>query len=225
MNLNKGINKITRTLLKCGPFGCILFIGMFLIQGQLRVGYSAEKFPISSLSIGEFGWIQIINFLTAGAFIFLSAVGFRKATSLMKGSLWTARLIGAVGIGLFGAGLFSSDPVYGYPVTSQLALAQFTIHGHLHDLFSIFVFICLPILCFRMKNIFKAANKRQWATYSTLSGIVFLVFFVLAGIGFKQMPGFVDFAGVLQRLCIIVGFGWLTALFLFILKESKQGQR
>jgi hypothetical protein len=140
MVLNNGINKTTKGLLTCGIIGVFLFIIMFPIQGQLRVAYSPIKFPISSLSIGEFGWIQISNFIIAGSLIFLSSIGFRQATPLLKNSLLTSILIGAVGLGLVGAGIFSTDPLYGYPTTEPLKIVSFTIHGQLHHVLSISAF-------------------------------------------------------------------------------------
>ncbi len=220
MTLNNGVSKTIKALLTCGLAGCLLFIVVFLVQGQLRDGYTAMKFPISSLSIGQSGWIQITNFIVSGSLIFLFAIGFRQATPLLKNSLWTSRLIGAVGLGLVGAGLFSSDPVFGYPTTEPLAIAQFTIHGHLHDFFSIFVFVCLPIAIFKIRNRFKEATNNSWATYSLLSGIGMLTFFIFAGVGFKQVTGLVEFAGVFQRLSLTIGFVWMAAISFFILKNS-----
>ncbi len=222
MTINNGIDKTTKLLLTCGQFGCILFIVIFLIQGQLRDAYAPLKFPISSLSIGHYGWIQRANFLISGSLVFAFAFGFLRATPLLKNSLWTSRLIGAVGLGLFGAGLFSSAPVYGYPVTEPLKIAQFTITGHLHDFFSIFVFVCLPIACFKMRNRFKEFNNNKWATYTLISAIGMLTAFILAGVGFKQVPGLVVFAGAFQRLSIMFGFIWLTTLSRFIIKTSRQ---
>ena len=222
MIINNGIDKTTKWLLICGQLGCIFFIVLFLIQGQLRDAYAPLKFPISSLSIGHYGWIQRVNFLISGSFIFLFAIGFRKATPELKSSLWTSRLIGAVSLGLFGAGLFSSDPVYGYPMTAPIRIAQFTITGHLHDFFSIFVFVCLPIVCFKMRNRFIEFNNKKWAGYTLISVIGMLTTFILAAIGFKQIPVFVDFAGAFQRLSILFGFIWMTTLSVFIIKTSKQ---
>ncbi len=221
MTLNNGIDKTTKWLLICGQLGCILFIVLFLIQGQLRAAYSPLKFPISSLSIGEFGWIQRINFLISGSLIFLFAIGFRRATPLLKNSLWTSRLFGAVALGLIGAGFCSSDPIYGYPMNAPLKIAQFTITGHLHDFFSIFVFVCLPIACFKMRNRFSEFNNQKWASFTLVSVIGMLSAFFLAAVGFKQTLLFVDFAGVFQRLSIIFGFTWLIALSRLIIKVSK----
>ncbi len=222
MTLNNGIDKKTKRLLICGPPGCILFTVVFLIQGQLRDDYSPLKFPISSLSIGQYGWIQRANFLISGFLIFLFAIGFRRATPLLKSSLWTSRLIGAAGVGLIGAGLFSSDPVYGYPVTEPISIAQFTITGHLHDFFSIFVFVSLPIACFKMRKRFQEFNNTKWANYTLISVTGMLTAFILAALGFKQIPVLVDFAGAFQRLSIIFSFIWLTSLSVFIIKTSRQ---
>lgn len=220
MNLNKSLNKSARRLLVCGPVGCILFISLFLIQGAIREGYSPLKFPISSLSIGTLGWIQKSNFIISGTLLILFAFGLRQAIKSLKGSIWISRLIGAVGLGLVGAGIFSSDPVFGYPMTEPLAIAQFTVHGHLHDFFSVIVFVCLPIVCFKFRNRFNESGDTGWATYSLISGIGMLVAFILAAIGFKQITGLVEVAGIFQRLCLIIGFGWLSLLALHIIKTT-----
>ena len=117
------MKKRTKTLLLFGPIGSMLFIIVFLIEGATREGYSPFRFPISSLSIGDLGWIQITNFIISGSLIFLFAFGLRNALLPSKDSKWIPRLIGAVGLGLIGAGIFSSDPVFGYPMTEPLAIA------------------------------------------------------------------------------------------------------
>lgn len=215
------MKKRTKTLLLFGPIGSILFIIMFLIEGATREGYSPFRFPISSLSIGDLGWIQITNFIISGSLIFLFAFGLRNALLPSKDSKWIPRLIGAVGLGLIGAGIFSSDPVFGYPMTEPLAIAQSTIHGHLHDFFSIFVFVCLPITCFKYRKRFTILNEQRWSLYSLLTAITMLITFLLAGIGFKQTIGQVEYAGVFQRLSIIIGFTWISAIAIYHLKNYK----
>lgn len=215
------MKKRTKTLLLFGLIGSMLFIIMFLIEGATREGYSPFRFPISSLSIGDLGWIQITNFIISGSLIFLFAFGLRNALLPSKDSKWIPRLIGAVGLGLIGAGIFSSDPVFGYPMTEPLAIAQFTIHGHLHDFFSIFVFVCLPITCFKYRKRFTILNEQRWSLYSLLTAITMLITFLLAGIGFKQTIGLVEYAGVFQRLSIIIGFTWISAIAIYHLKNYK----
>jgi hypothetical membrane protein len=212
----------TRRLLSCGAIGSPLFVLVFLIEGALRYGYSPLRHPISSLSIGDEGWIQVVNFLLAGLLLLVFAVGLQRIFRSNKKATHGPLLIGLVGIGLIGAGIFTTDPVYGYPQDKPLILAQYSIHGHLHDFFSLLVFICLPIACFAFRRLFATTGQRGWALYSVFTGIAMFAAFVLAGMGFKQYRGLVNFAGVLQRLSILLSCIWITLLALHLLKTSER---
>ncbi len=211
----------TRVLLACGAIGCPLFVLLFLIEGAIRADYNALRYPISSLSIGDSGWMQAANFIITGLLILAFAIGLRRALQPAVGAVWGPLLIGLAGIGLIGAGIFTTDPVFGYPPDAPLVLAQYSSHGHLHDLFSILVFLGLPIACFVLSRRFAVMGERGWAIYSVLTGIGILMTFVLAGMGFSQTPGFVDFAGVYQRLSITIGWTWMTLLALHLLRNSR----
>lgn len=204
-----------KRLLVCGPIGSILFMSTVGIQGLLRENYSSLRFPLSSLAIGPSGWVQQANFMLTGLLIMACAVGLRRVGWTQRPARWPARLIALAGLGLVGAGCFVTDPVYGYPATAPLALAQFTVRGHLHDFFSMFVFIGLPAACFTSRKPFKAAGQAGWATYSFWSGVGFLSAFLLGGIGFKQVPGLVDVAGLLQRTCLLIGFTWISLVAIY----------
>ena len=219
------LDKKTRLLLLCGPIGCMLCIVVFIVVGMATSDYSSLKHPVSSLSLNGFGWVQKTNFIISGILIFAFAFGLRKATLWMKGSPLTSVIIGAVGVGLIGAGAFSSDPIYGYPTTEPLSLKQVTLEGKLHEIASYLVLFGLPVTCFRFRNRFKHANDHLWAAYSMVSGIAILIGLILAGIGFKQTPILVDVAGVFQRFSIIVGCAWLTLLSFYILKTAKWHER
>jgi hypothetical membrane protein len=212
----------TRALLACGAIGCPLFILVFLIAGAIRPDYSLLRHPVSSLSIGALGWIQVANFIVTGLSVLAFAMGLRRALSSSIGAVWGPLLIGLVGIGLIGAGAFTTDPVYGYPPDAPLLLASYSTQGHFHDLFSFLVFLGLPIACFVFTRRFAALGERGWAIYSASTGIAMLATFVLAGMGFSQMPGFVDLAGAYQRLSIIIGWTWMTLLALHLLRNSKR---
>src|SRR5215831_8810792 len=104
-----------RLLLACGGIGPLLFIVVFLIEGATRADYNPLRYPVSSLSIGGLGWIQAANFLMVGSLIFAFAFGLRRSLRASRGGTWGPLLIGLAGIGLFGAGIFTTDPVFGYP--------------------------------------------------------------------------------------------------------------
>jgi hypothetical protein len=47
-----------------------------------------------------------------------------------------------------------------------------------------------------------------------------LATFVLAAIGFSQNPSLVNFAGVFQRLSIIIGLTWIALLALWLMSKK-----
>lgn len=222
MNTQVSNSRRTKLFLAAGAIGCALFIVTFLIEGAVRPGYDPLRYPISSLSIGEFGWIQVTNFIVTGLLLLAASVGMQQSLALeAKEKSKVPMLLALVGIGLIGAGFFSTDPIYGYPATGPLLLAQFSWHGHLHDLFSILVFTCLPIACFVSSRRFRMRKELEWAGYSLFTGIAMTVLFILAAMGFKQFPGFANFAGVFQRSTIIVGWMWVALIGVHFIRKSK----
>jgi len=209
---------LVRLLLACGAIGPLFFIVMFLIEGATRSGYNPLRQPVSSLSLGEFGWTQVTNFIITGSLLIAFAIGLQLALRSSGGGVWGPLLIGLAGIGLIGAGIFSLDPLNGYPPGTPLMPAVRSQHGRLHDLFGVPVFLGLPIACFVFSRRFARLDERGWALYSILAGLGMFVTFVLAGLGFGQVPGFAGFAGLVQRLSIVIGFTWIALLAVYWLR-------
>ncbi|HWZ23234.1 MAG TPA: DUF998 domain-containing protein [Cytophagaceae bacterium] len=216
-NIKHTMDLKTKLFLWCGVISSILFVTTFSIEGATRIGYDPLRYPISSLSIGMLGWIQITNFLVTGFFILAFAVGLRRTLRYSIGGVWGPLLIGFVGIGLIGGGIFSTDPVFGYPTNMPLLLKQQSVHGHLHNIFSMLVFIGLPIACFVFCRRFIILRKPGWAAYSMLTAIAMPVTFILAGGGFDQVPELVEVGGALQRVSVIIGWTWMALLSLHLL--------
>ncbi len=208
---------LTRALLACGAAGGPLFIVVFLIAGATRPGYDPIRHPVSSLALGGLGWVQSANFLITGLLMLAFAVGVRRALRPLGGSLWGPLLIGAYAVGLFGAGVFTGDPVSGYPPGTPDAI-QYTVPGAVHDVFSIPVFIALPIACAVVGRWFARQGRRGWAAYSGATAVVFVAAFVLASLGFGQAEGLVEYGGLLQRVAIVAGWGWLALLAVDLLR-------
>jgi hypothetical protein len=199
----------------------MLFIVVFLIEGAVPAirpdGYSPLRHPISTFAIGEFGWIQVANFLVTGALLVAFAMGVRRA----GGGIWAPVLIGLVGVGLIGAGVFTADPLSGYPPGTPAMPAMGTTHGVLHEAFSAPVFLGLPAAAGLVGYRFAKSGHRWWAGYSVGTAVAFLALFVLTSMGFAQTPAFVAVGGLLQRLTITVGFSWLTVLALHLIRRES----
>jgi hypothetical protein len=66
--------------------------------------------------------------------------------------------------------------------------------------------------CWVLAVRFFAIGQHGWAVYSLLSGIGMIALFVLASTGFLQRPGFVDVAGLFERLSATTGLLWASLI-------------
>jgi hypothetical membrane protein len=208
----------TKTLLACGVIGGPLFIATFLVEGASRAHYDPRRHPVSSLVLGDSGWTQTATFIVAGLLTLAFAAGLWRALRPGKGSTLGPLLVGVWAVGLLGAGVFETDPVSGYPPGTPDRLSGYSWHGALHDLFSGPAFVALAAACFVFSRRFAARGERGWAVYSVVSGLGFVITFVLASAGFGQATSLVDMAGLLQRVAVTIGFGWLTLLAVHLLR-------
>jgi hypothetical protein len=165
--------------------------------------------------------MQRINFVISGLLLFAFAIGLRRILQPLKGSVWGPWLIGLAGIGFIGAGLFVADPLNGYPPGTPLIPTERTVHGLLHDLFGVPVFLGLPIACFVFRRQFTRMREPGWAVYSVLNGLVMLTAFVLTSLGFNQVPDFADLAGLFQRLTVTIGLSWILLLAIHFLMSPR----
>ena len=214
----------TKAFLFCGAISGPFFTTLWFVQGLTRANYDPMRYPISSLSIGEFGWIQVANFIITGLLILAFSVELRRAIR-PSDSVSGPVLVGLVGIGLIGAGIFVTDPLNGYPPGTPVIPTDRTVHGILHDFFGIPFFLGLPITCFVFTRYFRRQGEHSWAWYSLFSGISMFVVFFVARLGFRLLPTYPDLAanfGLLQRITVTIGFTWLTMLAVYMLKVQAE---
>jgi hypothetical membrane protein len=152
----------TGILLWCGVLGPPLFVVAFLVEGATRPGYDAVRLPISLLSLGPTGWTQTLNFITDGILMLAFAVGLR---GVLASSGWTSTagpvLIGLLGLGLIGAGIFPTDPGGGYPPGVRISIANST--GTQHDLATLLVFASLVAGGLVLGRHFAVRSLATWA--------------------------------------------------------------
>jgi Protein of unknown function (DUF998) len=68
----------TVRLLACGAVAGPLFLAVLMIQAFTREGFDLSRHPLSLLSLGNLGWIQIANFVVTGALMVACATGMRR---------------------------------------------------------------------------------------------------------------------------------------------------
>lgn len=213
----------TRALLVGGAAAGPLFVVTALVQGAVRPDYEPLRHPVSSLALGPGGSVQVANFLVTGVLYVGLAAGLGTAPRRPDVTLPVAVLVGLAGVGLLGAGAFRTDPVSGYPPGTAPSIDQYTTHGALHDAFSVPVFLAVPVAALLYANACRRSGHTRWAAVSAGCGTVMLATFAAASAGFGQQPGLVDVAGLLQRVSLLAGLGWLSALAVRALRARDPG--
>jgi Protein of unknown function (DUF998) len=211
-----------RLLLGAAAAGLLAFVVTFLVEGALRPGYRPWRHAISQLSLGPFGWVNILAVLVAAASLLAFAAGLRTAMPTGVGSRWAPRLLAVTGTGLGLTAALLDDPGLGYPPGTP---AQQSLHGLLHGLLITVAIGCLSAACLVMARRFAGdPGWRGWARYSTLTGAVVAAGYVATAVltGLDQAdvlpnaPG-----GLLQRAMVIAGFGWCVALAVRLLRQQQ----
>ena len=212
-----------RILVACGAVGPLLFLTLLLIEGATRPDYSAWHHFGSLLTLGEQGWMQITNFIVCGVLVLCFAIGLRLVLRSGKGATWGSILLGLFGLGLVAVGFFVTDPVAGQGYPPGGAITH-TLHGRMHDLFTLLMFISLPVACFVLARRFAGDPAwRGWALYSVVTGILVFVFFEATSIVATNLHTNDATVGLLQRISMFIGWGWISLFALQLL--CKKGPR
>jgi len=167
---------LTRLLLLCGAIAGPLFLLTVLIQDYTRPAFDPRLLPLSLLSLGEWGWVQIANFVLAGVLNLLYAAGLWRRLHPGRAGTWGPLLIGAYGLGLILVGVLRTDPVKGFP-PGALAPTHPSWHGVLHALGGLFIFVVLAAALAVFVRFFLARKERWWACYCLATAVLIPLFF------------------------------------------------
>ena len=196
----------TRTLLALAAVAAPLWAVVSLAQAFTREGYDLMRHPLSMLSTGSLGWLQICNFLFCGALTVAGAVGLRRAMSGTPGGTWTPRLVAVNGLGMMAAGVFSMDPADGFPAgTPAGAPETMSWHAVLHLVSGSVAFIALIAACFVLGRHFARTGDQGRAVVSRVAGVVFIL-----GDGWAMSGG--PAGSLTLAVGVLTGMLWVTAV-------------
>ena len=193
----------TARLLACGVVAGPLFLAVLMIQAFTREGFDLSRHPLSLLSLGDLGWIQIANFVVTGALFVACAIGMRRVLRPGRSGTWAPRLVGAFGVGLIVAGVFTTDPGAGFPPGAPAgAPEQISWHGILHEVGSGLAFLGMIVGCLVFARRFAAVKRRGWVAACVATAAAVLV-----------LASWPDTDGVSVRLVIAsaILFGFIAA--------------
>lgn len=203
----------SRALLACGIVGPLLFLGVFTVEGALRPGYSSYHHYVSTLSLGERGWVQVANFLANGTLLLLASVGWRRALAPGVASRGAPIALAVVGAGFLLAGIFVADPALGYP-PDVATPDTYSTSSSLHGLGALLVFFGVAVTAFLYARRAAAEGERRWSALSIVAGVVVLAFFFASSaVAAMETSGRLAESptGLLQRVSAFAGQGWIAA--------------
>ncbi|HEV7977252.1 DUF998 domain-containing protein [Amycolatopsis sp.] len=165
----------TRSLVTAAVVAAPLWAVVSLAQAATREGYDLTRHPLSVLSNGSLGWLQIANFVVAGLLTVAGAIGLRRALHGTPGGTWAPRLVLLNGVGMIAAGLFVMDPADGFPVGTPAGMGTLSWHSYGHLAAGSIAFIALIAACYVLGRHFSRAGNRGYAIASRIAGTALLL--------------------------------------------------
>ena len=189
-----------------GMLGTTLFPLSFTLNGFLQSDYNPVQRYISELSIGSLGWIQIASFMLLGITIMLFSFGIKAVFPTGKASRAAPILFCVIGISYFLSGPFITDP-------QAMFDNQQTLHGIVHGIIGAVVFTLSAVSCFVLWRRFRVDEEwKSLSGFSLAAGIAMSILIVLMKIGQLQTGILHDWAGVVQRCCLLISYVWIFSI-------------
>jgi hypothetical protein len=154
-----------------------------LAQAATRDGFDILRHPLSLLSTGDLGWLQITDFVVAGALAIVGARGLRSALRGTPGGVWAPRLVSAAGVGLVGAGAMVMDPGANFPVGAPADLPLVSWHAYGHMVAGTVTFVSLIAACFVLGHHATRTGRRGAAVVSRVAGLALAAGWAWAMVG------------------------------------------
>jgi Protein of unknown function (DUF998) len=206
--------KTNRALLAGGVAAGPVFVLSVGLQMVVRPGFDALRDPLSLLTLGDWGWVQVATFVLTGALGIAGALGVRRALAGTRGGTWGPAMLGLWGVGLIAAGAFVPDPALGFPPGTPPGVpGHMSWHSTLHGVAFFTAFSSLVAACIVFARRFAGLHERAWLAYSVATAVIAPIIIAV---------GMTITAAVPFAVAALLGFGWITAVTLHL---SQQGRR
>jgi hypothetical protein len=210
----KDNTQLTRLMLTGGIIAGPIYIIVGLAQILTREGIDITRHPLSMMSLGDLGWIQIANFILTGSLMLLAAIALRRLADADKRLRRGGFLIGLYGLCVILGGIFSTDPSLGFPPgTPDVYPETFSSHAFVHFIAGQIAFLSLIVATFIYGKYFAVNQQRKWATFSRLTGSTFLTA-IIAPIPAAAMgsTAALAWASIFLYAAVALGWVWLSAM-------------
>ncbi|PWK91638.1 uncharacterized protein DUF998 [Lentzea atacamensis] len=190
-------------LLIAGALAGPVFFTSVLAQMLTREGFDITRHPISQLSTGSLGWLQVATFVLAGLGCLALAAGVRRTLTEGAGRRVLPVFVGIFGAGLVAAGLFTMDPENGFPAgTPDGPVARTSWHSIVHSAAAAVAFTALAVAAIVLTVRYARLRQMRPAVLSGAAAVVLL------------LPMSPEFMSIQIAVNGLVAFTWTTVVAL-----------
>lgn len=191
-----------------GALGAGIFLVTFVVLGLSQPGYDHLRNTVSYLVVGEYGWIQTLNFLVLAAAVFCIGYGLSNSLSAQYRrtilSIFLVLSMCVVAVAVVPVGTTSSQ--------ERLQLQNLTTFGIIHHFFVLGIIVLMPLLLWPVVQ--GMMDRPLWRPYTRYTlfvlGFNFLggiLWYGLASSGYQS-----DWKGLLQKVLITNVLIWLMVI-------------
>lgn len=183
-----------------GIIGPVMLIITDIVAASANPGYSAVEHSISSLALGDLGWVQTVGFLAIGLLVEIFTAGLLYNIRASRGFHLSIAGMVIMGFGMLLLGAFRTDPV---------GVAD-TTEGVIHNLAAMAVFWLFPIVSLLMAPSLR--NDPYWRNvyrYTVIAGILAVILVVIVAILDETSS---TWFGLAQRVLVANMIVWVEVM-------------
>lgn len=174
------MSRSSRALLIGAVAAAPLFVALWAAQAFTRDGFRPTFHPMSLLSLGDFGWVQILTFILTGTLVVGGGIGLGRTLRAGRLTRWAATLIVLMGVGLVIAGVFVTDAGGGFPAGAPEGAPEMSWHGVVHEVGFILTQVAFVAAGILLAVRFGRSRQRRW---SVACGAAVLAAVLVAALG------------------------------------------
>mgnify|MGYP004417259097 CR=1 FL=1 len=161
-------------LLRAGIIAGVLVMTLSLSLAYLSEGFDISRHANSQLVLGEWGWLQTINFIMYGILVTIASIGMHQVMGGKPGGTWAPLLMAIYGIGGFIVGLAPTDPAFGFPPGSDVIFKGYdhiSLSAQIHGIAGGIAFTAMALASLVFARYFTAAKDYLWTGLSLIIGL------------------------------------------------------
>jgi hypothetical protein len=201
------MNRLRATAIRFGTWAGmiapVIFVTVFLVAGAIEPGYNVRTMYVSELSLGPYGWIQILNFVALGPLLLIFTHGVAAKIHKNRWSKIGVGVFIVLGVCFLLSGPFRVDP-------RSVSPADWSARGTIHQGLGSTVFVFMPISLFFFFLYFKTDDQWRFLARPTL-WLLALVLILITLLKAAQLTTGIlaDNVGYIQRSVIILYLVWI----------------